>query len=304
MRALRPRRSDLRPQPFETCSDANPAAANRAPRAAMKPKSSLDVIRTRYPNALSTADTVDRLLDLMDARLAVPPSRIMFGDSICSDDLNAIEYPRRAFDMLGPFKMGGLDGFPFAGLTGMSAFAHHVPDDGAVFLFHGPHIGVSKSGDTGVILRPGHRRHSACCGAIRAAVEKLKTAAIRAGELTELDYQQNVLEQLLLQQRERILSSRCAMAESTEVVYGAIEQRIDVLAARTTYPCRHLVIMGGVLINSDHDVGSFCCFRRLIHVDLETRQEEDWLPELLRAEPASQSLHSQSDDPAVPLART
>lgn len=267
----------------------------------MKPRTTLELIRARYANALSTSETVDRLLDLMDARLGIPPSKIMFGDSICSDDLNAIEYPRRAFEMLGPFKMGGLDGFPFAGLTGMGAFAHHVPEDGAVFLFHGPHIGVSKAGDTGLILRPGQRHHSACCGAIHAAVDKLKSEAIVPGELTELDYQQNVLEQLLLEQRERILSARCAMAESTEIMYTAIERRIDVLAARTTYPCRHLVIMGGVLINSDYDAGSFCSFRRLIHVDLGTRQEEDWLPALLREARVLQSLRSRSsEDHATP----
>ena len=53
-------------------------------------------------------------------------------------------------------------------------------------------------------------------------------------------------------------------------MYSAIEERIDVLAARTEYPCRYLVVMGGVLINSDYDLGSFCCFRRFVCVDLAT----------------------------------
>ena len=241
----------------------------------------LAVIRRRYPSALSTADTVDRLLDLMRARLAVSPERIMFGDSICSDDLNAIEYPPRAHEMLGPFKLGGLDGFPFAGLTGMGAFAHHVPADGAVFLFHGPHIGISKHGDTGMLLRPGQAHPSACCGALRVAVDKLLAGRIVAGELTELDYQQNTIEQIVLPHRERIGGARCAIAEATEIMYDAIEARIDALVARTTYPCRHVVIMGGVLINSDFDAGSFCCFRRLVHVDQVSGKREDWLPALL-----------------------
>ena len=64
-------------------------------------------------------------------------------------------------------------------------------------------------------------------------------------------------------------------------MYAAIEERIDVLASRTEYPCRHLVIMGGVLINSDCDVGSFCSFRRLVCIDMMTGQREDWLDELL-----------------------
>ena len=241
----------------------------------------LEIIRSRYPNALSTSDTVDAFLDLMQRRLGIEPRKIMLADSICSDDLNTIEYPERAYEMLGPFKLGGLDGFPFAGLTGMRAFAHHVPVDGAVFVFHGPHIGVSKEGETGVILRPGQAHRSACCGAIRAAVDKISSGRVVPGEVTELDYQQNTIEQLLLAHRDRIAGARCAMDESTEIMYSAIEKRIDVLASRTEFPCRYVVIMGGVLINSDHDVGSFCAFRRLVCIDLTTGRREDWLDELL-----------------------
>ncbi|MEP7276485.1 MAG: hypothetical protein ABI812_09035 [Betaproteobacteria bacterium] len=241
----------------------------------------LAVVRNRYPNALSTADTVDRLLDLMRTRLGVTPGRIVLGDSICSDDLNAIEYPPRAYEMLGPFKLGGLDGFPFAGLTGMGAFAHHVPADGAVFLFHGPHIGISKAGETGVLLRPGQSHPSACCGAVSAAIAKLIAGNVAAGEITELDYQQNTIEQILLPHRARIADAASPVVEATEIMYAAIEARIDALAARTTYPCRHLVVMGGVLINSDFDAGSFCCFRRLVHIDQESGKRDDWLPSLV-----------------------
>ena len=241
----------------------------------------LDVIRRRYPNALSTSDLVDAFLDLVEHRLGIEPGKIMLADSICSDDLNTIEYPKRAYEMLGPFKLGGLDGFPFAGLTGMGAFAHHVPPEGAVFVFHGPHIGVSKEGDTGRILRPGQARHSACCGAIRAAVDKMMSDRIVPGEITDLDYQQNTIEQILLPHRDRISRARCAVAESTEVMYAAIEERIDLLVSRTIYPCRYLVIMGGVLINSDHDVGSFCSPRRLVCIDIATGRRLDWLDELL-----------------------
>jgi len=36
-----------------------------------------------------------------------------------------------------------------------------------------------------------------------------------------------------------------------------------------------------VLINSDHDIGSFCCFRRLLRVEPATGHRENWLDELL-----------------------
>ena len=243
----------------------------------------LEIIRGRYSNALSTSDTVDAFLDLMEHRLGIAPGQIMLADSICSDDLNIIEYPKRAYEMLGPFKLGGLDGFPFAGLTGMGAFAHHVPAEGAVFVFHGPHIGVSKEGDTGRILRPGQTRHSPCCGAVHAAVDKMIGDLIVPGVITDLDYQQNTIEQILLPHRERIAAARCAVAEATEVMYAAIEQRIDALIARTRYACRYLVIMGGILINSDHDVGSFCAVRRLNCIDTVTGRKTNWMDEFLDA---------------------
>jgi hypothetical protein len=241
----------------------------------------IEAVRSRYPNAFATSDTVDAFLDLVKRRLDIEPGKIMLADSICSDDLNTIEYPERAYDMLGPFKLGGLDGFPFAGLTGMGACAHHVPAEGAVFVFHGPHIGVSKDGDTGRILRPGQARPSPCCGAIRAAVDKMMSNGIVAGEITDLDYQQNTIEQILLPHRARISGARCAVAESTEVMYAAIEERIDLLVARTKFPCRFLVIMGGVLVNSDYDVGSFCSLRRLICVDMASGRRVDWQDEFL-----------------------
>lgn len=247
----------------------------------MQPDSATaDTIRRRYANAISTSQTVERLFALLARRVGLSPAQIMAADSICSDDLNTIEYPQRAYEMLGPFRLGGLNGFPFSGLTGMSAFAHHVPRDGAVFVFHAPHIGISKRGAVGESLRPGQLEPSACCGAARAALAKLLRGEIVAGELSELDYQQNTIEQLFLAQAERIRGAAEPILEATEVMYEAIAERIDLLAARTQYPSRYLILMGGILINGDHDVGSFCAPRRLLLIDEQLGDREDLLPEL------------------------
>lgn len=100
---------------------------------------SIESVRKWYPKALTSIDTVNRLLDTIEEHLGLKPYQLMHADSMCCDDVNAIQYPPRANEMLGPFHLGGLDGFPFAGLTGMGAFAHHVPEDGAVVIFM-PHI--------------------------------------------------------------------------------------------------------------------------------------------------------------------
>lgn len=241
----------------------------------------LPTVRQHYPDAITTVESVDRLFDLLQRKYGLVPGKIMLADSICSDDVNSIEYPQRAYQMLGPFKMGGLDGFPFTGLTGMGAFAAHVPDDGAVFVYHAPHIGVSKDGSVGTILRHGQSKPSGCCGACRAALAKLLAGRIVPDDVSALDYQQNTIEQILLRQSARITAAESPLKEATEVLNEAITARIDLLASKTTYNARFLILMGAILINGDHDMGSFTAIRRLSVKDLRTGTEEDVLLELI-----------------------
>jgi hypothetical protein len=240
----------------------------------------LAAVRRHYPTARPTAESVDALLDVFEHRLSLAPGDVLLVDSVCSDDVNSIEYPERAFEMVGPFKLGGLDGFPFVGVTGMGAAAGHVPEHGAVFIYHAPHIGVTKDGVLGEILRVGQSRPSGCCGAARAALAKLTAGTIVAGELTELDYQINTLEQILLSQRERILVAATPLREATEVIQEAIAARVDTLVERTRINARYLVRTGAILINGDHDVGSFTDLRRFVVRDLSTGVDLDttgWL---------------------------
>ncbi len=244
----------------------------------MKKREKLQIVRQFYPKAMTTIDAVNRLLVLAEDLLDLEPSQIMLADSICSDDINAMEYPRVAYEMLGPFKMGGLNGFPFTGLTGMNAFAHHVPEDGAVFIYYAPHIGITKDGTTGEVNRIGQSKPSACCGAARAALNKLMAGNITKGEVDELDYQQHRIEQIFLTQQERIQQAVDPLREATQVMYEAIDERICLLAQKTQYPCRYLILMGAILINGELNMGSFSdCQRFEVH-DLETNEKKDFLP--------------------------
>lgn len=240
----------------------------------------LATVRTHYPTAVTTVESTERHLALFQRRYGLRPADVLLADSICSDDITTIEYPKVAYEMPGPFKLGGLDGFPFAGLTGMAAFSGHVPDDGAVCIYHGPHIGVASDGTLGQILRPGQASRSGCCGACRAALAKLQAGTIVAGEIDELDYQQQTLEQILLRQGPRVLESANPLKEATEVISEAIAERIDLLCARTTYRARYLIRTGAIVVNGDHDMGSFSVPRRLLVTDLRTGVTEDVLAEL------------------------
>ena len=164
----------------------------------------------------------------------------------------------------------------------MGAFASHVPDDGAVFIYYGPHIGISKTGALGEIHRIGQHKNSGCCGAAKAALSKLMNNAITEGQVTELDYQMNTIEQILLRQKDRILGATLPLYEATEVIYEAIDERIQELVARTTYNCRYVLLVGAILINSDSDVGSFSATKRFDLIDLKTGERRNTLDEYMR----------------------
>ena len=241
----------------------------------------IKTVKEHYSNALTTEDTVNKLLDIIENNFGLKPNQLMHADSLCCDDVNAIQYPKRAYEMLGPFKLGGLDGYPFAGLTGMGAFAHHVPENGAIVIFYAPHIGITKDGKIGEINRYGQTNNSSCCGAAKAGLTKLENNQIKKGHITDLDYQMNTIEQILLAQKDRILNAEIPIKESTEVIYEAIDKQIDVLISKTDYPCKHIFQIGAVFINGDRDMGSFCSYKRFEHINLETNERTDLMSSFL-----------------------
>ena len=236
----------------------------------MKKKDKLAIIQQHYPNASTTIDSVNHFIDFIENELDLEPAQVMLADSICSDDVNSIQYPARTQEFLGPFKMGGLDGFPFTGLTGMGAFASHVPDEGAVAIYYGPHIGITKNGTIGEIHRHGQSKNSGCCGAAKGALNKLTNNLIIEGNITDLDYQMNTIEQMLLNAKERIMSANIPLKEATEVIYEAIDKRIEELVTGTKYNCKYLLLFGAIHINSDTDMGSFNEIRKFEVINLKT----------------------------------
>lgn len=247
----------------------------------MLKKEKLKIIRKWYPNAITTIDAVNKIIDYLEDDLNTEPSDVMYADSICSDDVNSIQYPARAREFLGPFKLGGLDGFPFGGLTGMAAFASHVPDHGAILIYYGPHIGISKSGTIGEIQRHGQSKNSGCCGAARGAVNKLSNGLIAKGKMDDMDYQMNTIEQIVLASKDQILNAQSPIFAATEAIYEATDKRMNELVEKTKYNCRYVILMGAILINSDTDMGSFTSTKRFDVIDLATGERQNAMDKLL-----------------------
>lgn len=233
----------------------------------------LETINKHYAKAVDSHQFVRHVYDVLCRDYRIAPSNIMLAHSVCSDDVINIEYPEEGRQMLGPFNLGGLNGYPFVGLTGMGAFSKHIPEEGAALIFYAPHIGAGESGEVGKILRVGQSQPSACCGAAAAALQKLEQNEIfTGGAKNELDFQQQTLEEIVWRERERILSAENRLKAVTEAIYEASEKTINILIEKTAFTGKYVFVVGAIIINSDWQHGAFLELRRFDCLNAETKK--------------------------------
>jgi len=218
-----------------------------------------ELILEEYPQALAGDYVTEKYLSFLAGEYQSDPSRMLFATSLCSDDVNISTDFRRVLKR--PFTMGGLGGVPFSGYTGMVAFAHHVPDGGDAFIFYGPHIGVSESGELGRMRRRGQVRETNSCGALMLAVDRLKQQSDSPFKHDDagIDYQQIQLETLLMPHRDEILGSDRPIKSATDRIYRIIHRQIHRLVslAKTEFSCNRLFVLGGVIINTSPEIKDY-----------------------------------------------
>lgn len=240
---------------------------------------SLDLIRKIYPGANPAEQSVNLLYDIIRQKLDLRPGQILHADSICCDEVNTIQYPAAASKMIGSFKMGGLSGYPFAGLAAINTAAQHIPEQGAMLISYGPHIGINHKGIPGELRRTGQSCDSICCGAVISSLQKLKEKMAIPDIHSEDDYQINRVQQILLKSESRLLGADHPVVEATEVMYEAIDEKIQDLISKSDLVVRHVFIAGMILINGDFDQGAYYQYRRLEHFDTVNNTRMSWLEE-------------------------
>jgi len=210
-----------------------------------------EVVKSHFPNALDAKDTSIHYLGKLQLEHKIDVSKVLMATSVCSDDINV---PSTTFFnvLFGPFVMGGLGGIPFVGQTGMTAFAHHIPDDGSAFFFYGPHIGVTSDGELGKMYRPGQKNKGNSCGALMLALSRFKDGAYKP-ILHDDDYQQMKLEESLISQREEIINSENPQKAITEATYEVIDKKIHeyIKTCKNEFPVDRVALLGGIIINTD-----------------------------------------------------
>ena len=240
---------------FDACSGPTPVAdTQKEPRiVSLKPPPStiVEAIKNKFPKAVPYQEGVDSLVNHLK-QYGIQADQILWGQSTCVDDITNTKDKLNS-EIKGPFNFGGLAGLPFTGVTGLDAFAHHVPEDGTAILFVGPHIGFSEKEGWGKILRHDQHHTSTCCGALAAALAKLQKGTLKYEVPSKEDYQEGIIEQLAYAHRDEILSSSEPLLSFTKLTYQEAAREMSNYASKVKERhFKYAVVVSGIIINTDY----------------------------------------------------
>ncbi len=233
------------------------------------PQEVKQAIEREFPGAIPYSVAIDTLLQHL-FRVGITTEQILWGQSTCVDDITNTKDKSFHPEIKGPFTFGGLGGIPFTGVTGLDAFAHHVPDDGTALLFVGPHIGYQADEGWGKILRHGQHHSSSCCGALYAALGKLQKNEIKNQSPSEDDYQEQTIEQLALRHQKEIVTAKEPLVALTKIVSKEAEQKMTEYAQKVHE--RHFafaVVVVGVIINTDFQFDDYLWIEKIAIKDIK-----------------------------------
>jgi len=212
-------------------------------------------VAKQFPGALP-GQIVDLVTQQVLLQRGFTPNNTLLAHATCPDEINAnsdsddlVVLLRRRWR--GAFPLGGLAGLPFVGETGWGAFESHVPDDGKVLLFFGPHVGVSSSGVVGEVDRRGQCGDSSACGAALAAL-----GACNAGTPLRddpYDYQQAYITRRVGERLDEINGATNPVTTLTHVLYDVQVEflRKMIKAHRQKGAKLHeIAVLGGIQINT------------------------------------------------------
>jgi len=205
-------------------------------------------LHTGFPGTIPGQVVLHRSTQAL-MKLGICPDNTIFGQSICPDEINN-EKGDLAYIMKqywgSCFPMGGIGGAPYVGKTGFMAFSHHVPDDGHVMVFFGPHVAVSEDGQLGKYKRIGQAGLSGACGAVLAAHNS--ACAGTSFDDMETDMQETWLFREVAKQLDTIKAAEFPIAALTHAAFDACKEKLLGIVNHNYGP-GYLILLGGIQIN-------------------------------------------------------
>lgn len=235
----------------------------------------LDIIKRHFPEARTWPEVTSEYLHQIVSDYNIPKQKLLFASCVCPDELN---FRATSFNNSFPyaFNLGGLAGIPYTGKTGMAAYASHVPNDGASFIFYGPHVGIHKDGSIGIVHREHQHGLTYSCGALLSVLERMRNDIPFDWSATNFeDLQARVIEKLLHSHKERIFTSEQHVLEAVKIILHMSEclLRQFVLESKSAFACKHVFLLGGIIINTDAGEENYVEVQTFEHIDLQEQQQ-------------------------------
>jgi len=241
------------------------------------------IVKGHFPGAINNNDLQVKVVEAL-AKKGYNGENTLLCTSLCCDEL-ARQLEDDFVKVYGNnFSLGGLSGFPFAGNTGFGAMAAHIPDDGYCLAVYGPHVGVSKDGTVGKVERSGIALVDNCCGSAIAASNYL--AGITNGGATVnvkiqsfTDFQQNVVQELILPHGKRLSDAENRMVELPYALYDSQDLLMRSIVAGGAGGVKSgIAILGGIQINTSPDTLDYFHPLRFDYMNSKGEILEDLLP--------------------------
>jgi hypothetical protein len=201
-------------------------------------------------------DLVKFSKDVLQVKYGFTTKNTLYGQSIGADEANHLtgelaDQMRHTWGHV--FNLGGLAGIPFVGKTGFTAFSHHVPDDGNLFVVYAPNIGISPKGEIGKLLRDGqHTLTPTCSSAIRAYEGVLAGETIPEGATHDMMIH---LRRALVERAPRIKKAENPIAALAREMFALSNlAMLDII--NFGYGSGWLALLGGIQINLSSPLAS------------------------------------------------
>jgi len=213
------------------------------------------IVQKNFKGAISNQELVTSAVRLLAAK-GYDGENTLLATSLCCDEL-ARQLEDDFNGIFGNnFNLGGLAGFPFAGMTGFGAMAAHIPDDGYCLVVFGPHVGVTEDGTVGKVERSGIALVDTCCGSAVAAdsyVESIMTGTKDINTRIQGfgDFQQQGVQELILPHGKRLADADNRMIELPYALYDSQEVLLnEIIESGSDKIKRGLAVLGGIQINT------------------------------------------------------
>lgn len=228
----------------------------------ISPKVAKKLLRA-YPKAIPNEALVERVSSTL--KPYGYGESTLFCSSICSDEL-ARQLETDFGKIYGDhFSLGGLSGFAFGGVTGFTAMASHIPNDGSCLIVFGPHVGIDSDGIVGRAHRRGRTLTDSCCGSATAAAAYV--AGVRSGQHVDagfptdvLDAEQAFVGKSLLPYGERLEKAAHPVWELPLCLYDSqykLIQRIVAARCNQVQGNGKIALVGGVQINTPSTMSDY-----------------------------------------------